>query len=136
MFSHAPYILHERNRIFENVMIDALEYIAPRRVAPAADHTIGVIDMAGAIGRSAQKFTLKLELARHGAHIVLQLYVRLGHCVRKRGSLGKRTSIGWRGKSARGLGALQDAGANDERPLPARSVLECVRPSAALEGRI
>ena len=38
------------------------------------------------------------------------------------------------GKSARGLGALQDAGAHGGRLPQARSVLECARPSAAFAG--
>jgi hypothetical protein len=72
---HALDVLHQRRRIFENVMIDALNNVADARAALIENRAIGVIDVTAAIRIRSKKFATQGELRRHGAEVVSQIRV-------------------------------------------------------------
>ena len=69
-------ILHDRDRLLEDVRVDTLqdEPYAHSRVLHI--HEVRVIDVTGAIGLGVDIFARELKLARNSADIVFQIYVQ------------------------------------------------------------
>src|SRR5215469_14094323 len=60
-------IFHQARRVLKNFLIDALQNIANARADLFKRYTIGIIDVAAAVRRRFDKFTINLKLARYGA---------------------------------------------------------------------
>jgi hypothetical protein len=71
MRRHALNILHEGGGILEDVVIDALQEVAYWYACLMEDGAIRVVNMAVAARRSAVEFARDLEMAHHGAEVVI-----------------------------------------------------------------
>ena len=67
---HALDVLHQGDRIFEDVVIDALQEIPRLHTVSLKDRVVGVVNMAAAIGRGAAKFTVDCECPGRRPHVV------------------------------------------------------------------
>ncbi len=70
------HILHQRDRILKDVVVDPLEDVADRSATLAEDRAIGVIDMTTAIGLGVQELAANPKFLRHRAHIVTEVHVQ------------------------------------------------------------
>jgi hypothetical protein len=70
MRRHTLDILHQRERILEYVVIDALKDEAHRYTSLMKDDTISVIDMATAVWCSSEILAVDFKFPRHRTYIV------------------------------------------------------------------
>jgi hypothetical protein len=70
MAGDAQHILHERHRVLEDVVVDALKNIADGRARLAKRDAIGVIDVPVPVRLGRQKFSGNAKIPGHSANIV------------------------------------------------------------------
>ena len=64
------HVLHERFRLFEDVVVDPLMQIVKRRAALKVSGAVGVVDVPASVGLRSLKLSEDIELARHRADVV------------------------------------------------------------------
>jgi hypothetical protein len=57
-------------------MVDALEQIADAGATLIVNDTVGVVDVAAAVGLGTQEFAGDVEVARNGADVVLWFHAQ------------------------------------------------------------
>ena len=61
MVRHALYVLHQRDGLLEHVMVHALEDVADALSRLIHPDTVGVIDVAAAVGITVDKIAAEIE---------------------------------------------------------------------------
>jgi hypothetical protein len=67
-------VLHERHRVFEDGVVDALEDVAHQRASLIKDGAVRVVDVANAVRRSFLKSTVDLEMAGYQSDVVFDFH--------------------------------------------------------------
>jgi hypothetical protein len=67
-------VLHDRHRVFEDVVVDALEDVAHRRAGLIKDGAVSVVDVAAAVRRGFLKSTVDLEVAGDQPDVVFEFH--------------------------------------------------------------
>jgi hypothetical protein len=69
-------ILHDRDRLLEDLRVDTLQDEPCAHSGTLHLDAVRVIDVTGAVGLGAEKLARELKLARNSADIKFQIYVQ------------------------------------------------------------
>jgi hypothetical protein len=76
MRGHALDVFHQRDWIFEDMVIDALQNGSTMSASFVEEGAVGVVDVSAAVPFGVEKFTGDFKPARHRAYVVVMVHAQ------------------------------------------------------------